>query len=53
MRFNDRAKIAGRTQRALHGGTSLLYGPHLTRFDIRAVKKTRINERANTIRAGG
>jgi hypothetical protein len=30
------------------GGTSLiLYGPHLTRFDISAVKKTRINERIN------
>jgi hypothetical protein len=30
------------------GGTSLiLYGPHLTRFDISAVKKTRINERVN------
>ena len=30
------------------GGTSLiLYGPHLTRFDISAVKKTRITERVN------
>ena len=30
------------------GGTSLiLYGPHLTRFDISAVKKTRISERVN------
>lgn len=30
------------------GGTSLiLYGPHFTRFDISAVKKTRINERVN------
>jgi hypothetical protein len=30
------------------GGTSLvLYGPHFTRFDISAVKKTRISERVN------
>jgi Carboxypeptidase regulatory-like domain len=30
------------------GGTSLiLYGPHLTRFDMSLVKKTRINERVN------
>jgi hypothetical protein len=30
------------------GGTSLiLYGPHFTRFDISAVKKTRITERVN------
>jgi len=30
------------------GGTSLiLYGPHLTRFDMSIVKKTRINERVN------
>jgi len=30
------------------GGTQLmLYGPHFTRFDISAVKKFRINERAN------
>jgi hypothetical protein len=30
------------------GGTSMiLYGPHLTRFDISAVKKTRITERVN------
>jgi len=30
------------------GGTSLvLYGPHFTRFDISAVKKTRIRERIN------
>jgi hypothetical protein len=30
------------------GGTSLvLYGPHFTRFDISAVKKTRIGERLN------
>jgi hypothetical protein len=30
------------------GGTSMiLYGPHLTRFDISAVKKTRISERVN------
>jgi hypothetical protein len=30
------------------GGTSLiLYGPHLTRFDISAVKKTKLSERVN------
>src|SRR5262249_48543244 len=30
------------------GGTQLmLYGPHFTRFDLSAVKKFRINERAN------
>jgi len=30
------------------GGTSLiLYGPHFTRFDISAVKKTRLSERVN------
>jgi hypothetical protein len=30
------------------GGTSLiLYGPHLTRFDMSIVKKTRISERVN------
>jgi hypothetical protein len=30
------------------GGTSLiLYGPHLTKFDISAVKKTKIGERVN------